>query len=128
MGNATWKKLAYEDEVITKALLVATGDMIYASGANTPAALTIGDDNDVLTVETDIPGWAPPAAPAAHTLNSHQAANGAVDFDLQIATDLVIMTVAQESALPVAAASSALGMPCWCTSEKTLHICNLKGT
>jgi hypothetical protein len=128
MADATWKKLAYEDEVITKALLVATGDMIYASGANTPAALTIGDDNDVLTVATDIPGWEPPAAPAAHTLNSHNAAAGAVDFNLQVATDLVIMTVAAEANLPVAAASSALGMPCWATSEKTLHICNLKGT
>jgi hypothetical protein len=53
----TWKKLAYEDDVITKALLTAKGDIIYASAAGTPAALAIGSDNHVLTVATDVPNW-----------------------------------------------------------------------
>lgn len=116
-----FKKLAYEDDVITKALLTTKGDIIYASAANTPARLEIGTDNQVLTVATDVPAWEAPAAPAAHTLNSHSVPNGAVDFDLQQATDLVFMTVAAEANLP--AASVALGQPVWCTSEKTLHLC-----
>lgn len=116
-----WKKLAYEDDVITKALLTAKGDILYASAAGTPAALAIGTDDYILRVATDVPAWEAMGAPTAHTLNAHTAANGAVDFNLQEATDLVFMTVAAEANLP--AADVALGQPCWCTSEKTLHIC-----
>jgi len=46
---------------------------------------------------------------------------GAVDFDLQEATDLVVMTVANEAALP--GANVALGQLCWATSELSLHAC-----
>lgn len=67
----TWKKLAYEDNVITKALLTTTGDIIYASAASTPARLGIGTAGFVLTAGATIPAWATPAAPAAHK-TSHQ--------------------------------------------------------
>jgi hypothetical protein len=117
----TWKKLAYESDVILKTLVSAKGDIIYASGANTPARLAIGTDNYVLTVATDVPAWEAPAAAAAHTLNSHTAANGAVDFNLQQANDLVVKTVANEAALP--AADLAIGELCWATGELSLHIC-----
>jgi hypothetical protein len=127
MADGTWKKIAYEDDVILQSLLVATGDIIYASSAGVAAPLTIGSDNEVLTVATDVPNWEAPAAPAAHTLNSHTAAAGAVDFNLNIATDLVIMTVANEAGLPKTPTTTELGMPCWATSEKTLWICDLKG-
>lgn len=117
----TWQKLAYEQDVITKALLTAKGDIIYASAAGTPAVLAIGEDDQILRVSTDVPAWEAIGAPAAHTLNSHSVPNGAVDFDLQQATDLVFMTVAAEANLP--AVGVALGQPCWATSEKTLHVC-----
>lgn len=119
----TWKKLAYEDNVITKALVTTKGDLIVASAASTPVRLGIGADNYVLTVATDTPAWEAPAAPAAHTLNSHTVPNGAVDFDLQQATDLVVMTVAAEANLP--AASVAKGQLCWATAEATLHVCTI---
>jgi hypothetical protein len=119
----TWKKLAYEDDVITKALLTGKGDIIYASAIGVPAALAIGDDNDLLAVATDIPAWEPVPAPAAHTLNAHTAASGAVDFNLQQATDLVVKTVANEAALP--GADVAVGELCWATGELSLHVCTV---
>jgi hypothetical protein len=119
----TWKKVAYEADVITKAILTATGDIIYASAASTPAALAHGTDGDVLTLAAGVPSWAAPGAPAAHHLNDHTAADGAVDFNLQVATDLVVHTVANEAALPAGAGTVALGQPCWCTAELSLHVC-----
>jgi hypothetical protein len=50
-----FKKLAFEDDVVTKSLLTTKGDIIYASAAGTPARLGIGADNDVLKVDTDVP-------------------------------------------------------------------------
>ena len=119
----TWKKVAYEDDVITKALLTTKGDIIYASAASTPARLAIGADNQVLRVATDLPNWEDEGAPTAHTLNSHSVPDGAVDFDLQQATDLVVMTVANEAALPAGAGTVAVGQLCWATGELSLHIC-----
>lgn len=45
----------------TKAL-TATGDLLYASAANTPARLPVGSTGNVLTVAGGIPSWAAPAA------------------------------------------------------------------
>lgn len=45
----TWKKLAYVDDIITKALLTEQGDIIYASGVATPAALAHGTSGQVLS-------------------------------------------------------------------------------
>jgi len=120
-----WKKLAYEDDVITKALLTEQGDIIYAAAAATPAALPHGDAGDLLTSGGDgaNPSWEAPGAPAAHTLNSHTAADGAVDFNLQQATDLVVMTVANEAALP--GSGCEVGQLCWATGELTLHVCTV---
>lgn len=54
----TFKKLAYEADVITKALLTTKGDIVYASAANTPARLGIGSNTQLLQVSTDVPAWA----------------------------------------------------------------------
>lgn len=116
-----WKKLAYEADVITKALLTTKGDIIYASAASTPARLGIGADNQILRVATDVPNWEDIGAPAAHKLNAHDAADGAVDFNLQQATDLILMTVANEAALPIV--GMGLGQIAFATSELTAHIC-----
>jgi hypothetical protein len=47
--------------------------------------------------------------------------DAAVDFNLQQATDLVVMTVANEAALP--AVGIAVGQLCFATGELSLHIC-----
>ena len=121
----TWKRLAYESDVITKALLTTTGDIIYASSANTPSRLAIGTDDYILRVATNVPAWEAMGAPTAHTLAAHSVPAGAVDFDLQQATDLVVMTVANQAALPAVAGTVAVGQLCWATAELSLHVCTV---
>jgi hypothetical protein len=50
------------DAKIAKTLTTTTGDIIYASGANTPARLGIGSSAQVLTVSGGVPAWATPAS------------------------------------------------------------------
>ncbi len=171
----TWKKLAFESDVITKAFIAAKGDLIGASADNTPlilsvgsagqiltvdsgettglkwvtgniagmatdtlwdakgdlavgtgsntgAKLTLGSDTYLLGVATDTPGWKSPATVAATmALDDIGNPDGAVKFNLQEANKLVVMTVANEAALPTT--SIAVGQLCWATSELTLHVC-----
>jgi hypothetical protein len=49
------------DAKTAKSTLTTTGDIYYASSANTPARLAIGSTSDVLTVVAGVPGWAAPA-------------------------------------------------------------------
>jgi len=134
----TWKKLAYEDDVITKALLDAAGDIIYASGDNTPAILTAGANGHILTLAAGIPSWAAAGAPGAHAASHKDGGadelllhelgepTAAVDFDLQQATDLIVFTVANEAARDaLAAGATAVGQLCFATNELTLAICTV---
>ena len=56
--------------VINNTLTSTTGDMIYASAANTPARLNIGSSAQVLTVASGVPSWATPASGGGLTLIS----------------------------------------------------------
>ena len=49
------------DAKTAKSTLTTTGDIYYASAANTPARLAIGSTSNVLTVAGGIPSWAAPA-------------------------------------------------------------------
>lgn len=49
------------DAKIPKTLTTTTGDIIYASSANTPARLGIGSTAQVLTVSGGVPAWATPS-------------------------------------------------------------------
>ena len=51
------------DAKTAKSTLTTTGDIYYASSANTPARLGIGSTGNVLTVASGIPSWA--AAPTS---------------------------------------------------------------
>lgn len=46
------------DAQIPDTLLTTTGDVIYASAANTPSRLGIGSTGQVLTVASGVPSWA----------------------------------------------------------------------
>ena len=126
-----WKKLAYEIDVIKLSVMTEIGDIIYCSALGPPVVaspLAHGNAADVLTSQGNGAGpvWSVPAAPAAHTLNSHTAANGAVDFNLQQATDLVVMKVAAEANLPVGGiGGEEVGQLCFAISQLTLHVCTV---
>jgi hypothetical protein len=49
------------DAKTAKSTLTTTGDIYYASAANTPARLGIGSTGNVLTVAGGVPTWATPA-------------------------------------------------------------------
>jgi len=54
--------VALTNGVINNTLTTTTGDIIYASAANTPARLGIGSSAQVLSVSGGIPAWTTPAA------------------------------------------------------------------
>jgi len=54
--------VALTNGVVNNTLTTTTGDIIYASTANTPARLGIGSSAQVLTVASGIPSWATPAS------------------------------------------------------------------
>jgi hypothetical protein len=61
---------------VEKSTLTTTGDLFYASSANTPARLGIGSTSQVLTVSGGLPVWSAPAA-GGMTLLSTTTLSGA---------------------------------------------------
>ena len=59
-ATPTAVKSAYDlaDGAIPKTLLTTTGDMIYASAANTPARLAVGSTGQMLMASGGVVGWA----------------------------------------------------------------------
>lgn len=62
-GTANGDSVRYEQSPAS--ILTTTGDLIYASAANTPARRAVGSTGDVLTVAAGVPSWAAPAAAGA---------------------------------------------------------------
>ena len=58
------------DAKTAKSTLSTTGDIYYASSANTPARLGIGSTDQVLKVSGGVPVWATPAAGALTLISS----------------------------------------------------------
>lgn len=48
----TWKKLAYETDVIKKSVMTTKGDILVATGASTPVRLGVGTNTHVLTADS----------------------------------------------------------------------------
>jgi hypothetical protein len=66
-GTDTWIPIGpgeHTHEYIGKDVITTTGDIIYASAANTPARRGIGSTGQVLTVSGGVPTWAAPSAPS----------------------------------------------------------------
>ena len=81
------------DAKIAKTLTTTTGDIIYASGANTPARLGVGSTDDVLTVAGGVPTWAAPAGGGGMTLLSTTTLSGATTTISGISQDYVNLYV-----------------------------------
>jgi len=84
-----WKKLAFDDDVISNTLLTTTGYIVYASGNNTPARLGVGTNGHVLTLAAGVPSWAAATGgpPDAHK-NNHDPADGSDPLDTAAAVDI----------------------------------------
>jgi len=70
-----------------KSTLTTTGDIYYASSANTPARLGIGSASQVLTVSGGIPSWATPAGGGKVLQVVHGSTSTAVTFASTTFTD-----------------------------------------
>jgi hypothetical protein len=64
------------DAKTAKSTLTTTGDIYYASAANTPARLGIGSTGNVLTVASGIPSWAAPASGALTLISTTTIGSG----------------------------------------------------
>jgi len=68
-------------EYVQKTLTTTTGDIIYASGANTPARLGIGSTGQVLNVAGGVPAWTTPTS-GSMTLLSTTTLTGAATITI----------------------------------------------
>ncbi len=74
----------HDSTYIAKTLTTTTGDIIYASAANTPARLGIGSTDQVLKVSGGVPAWATPSSGALTKIMSatfSAVANTGTTFD-----------------------------------------------
>ena len=78
-ATPTAVKSAYDlaNGAIPKTLTTTTGDIIYASAANTPARLGIGTASQVLSVVSGVPSWTTPAGGGGLTLIGTATPSGA---------------------------------------------------
>ena len=65
------------DAQIPDSLLTTTGDIIYASGASTPARLPIGTTGQILNVSGGLPAWTNASSSGGMTLLSTTSLSGA---------------------------------------------------
>ena len=71
----TYSQTVADGKFIKNTLTTTTGDIVYASAANTPARLGIGSTDQVLKVSGGIPAWG--AAPSASFVGCLATTNGA---------------------------------------------------
>jgi len=120
---ATWKKLAYEDDVTLKTLWAAKGTLVGASNANTPAALAVGTDGQILSaLASEATGlkWIAFTVPS-HALSAHTVAVDVVPFGGYQATNLVVHEVADAAAK--GALTAVVGKLCFQVDTLAFYIC-----
>lgn len=80
----TWRKIAYEDDVILKSIIDAKGDLIVGSADNTPAKLAVGANGYVLTANSSATygvEWAAPGAPGPHHATHENNGSDEINVD-----------------------------------------------
>jgi hypothetical protein len=122
----TWTKLAYEEDVITKATVTAKGDLIGASASATPAVLAVGTNDYVLTAdsgETTGLKWAATGA-GDFLANGTVPMSGDLDFAENEAVDMILHQVADAAAL-AALANPAVGKVAMQTDTLDVYVCTV---
>lgn len=76
----TYSQTVSDGRFIKNTLITTTGDIIYASAANTPARLAIGSTSQVLTVSGGVPSWATPSSGGMTQLASGSLSGSAVNL------------------------------------------------
>lgn len=119
----TWKKLAYEDDVILKSFIAAKGDLIGGSANDTPLILTVGANGQVLTADSAEASGLKWADTGAGDLKADGSVpmTAAFDFAGQQAEDAVIHQVADAAAL--AALTPVVGKIAMQTDTLAAYIC-----
>lgn len=100
----TFSQTVADGRFIKNTLTTTTGDIIYASGANTPARLGIGSSAQVLTVSGGIPAWATPSSGAVKQV----VANNSTTAQTLATTTYTDITGASVTITPTSASNSIL--------------------
>jgi hypothetical protein len=87
----TYSQTVSDGKFINNTLTTTTGDIIYASGANTPARLAIGTSADVLTVSGGIPAWAAPASVAGQAQVQSMSKSGSITIQPPITAEAILI-------------------------------------
>ena len=131
----TWKELALVDNVVLKSLITAKGDLITSTASATPSRLAIGTNGYILSVATDTPSWIDPTTLAVAThatthksggadaikLNELAVPTAAVPFNGQQATNVVLHTVADTTAME--ALTPVEGKMVYKADNDTVYVC-----
>lgn len=119
----TWKKLAYEDDVVLKSVATTKGDLLAASGAGVITRLGVGANGKVLMAdsgETTGIKWGD-AATGDFKADGTVPMTGDLDFAGNDAKDMVIHTVADTDARD--ALTPVVGKMVWVTADLAPHVC-----
>ena len=133
----TWKKLAYETDVVTHAAYTAKGAIIGGTGTGTVGMLAVGTNDYVLTAasgETTGLKWAAAVAAAHATshksggndsikLNEFAVPTGAVAFSGQQATNFIVHQVADATARD--ALTAVVGKMAMQIDDLSVYICTV---
>jgi len=103
--------------------LIASHQAITDNHVVTIDGADIADDEIARFTASGLESRTPAEIAATMALDDIGDPDAAVDFNLQQATDLVVMTVANEAALPIV--GIAVGQLCFATGELSLHICTV---
>lgn len=83
-GTDTWIPIGpgeHTHDYVEKSTLTTTGDLVYASAANTPARLGIGSSGQILNVSGGIPAWTTPkVVQIVNSTTSTQVISGSSTF------------------------------------------------
>ena len=86
----TYTQSQANGKFINNTLTTTTGDIIYASAANTPARLGVGSSGQVLSVSGGVPAWATPSSMAVISSGSLSSTSTLINSIPSTYTDLIL--------------------------------------